>query len=85
MNVERHGGLTRAWTSSSSKADVIAFLQSIEGDSWVGLSVADLPDTDVNTDAFRRLSTCEASCGCTGYSPRPDCPDPACYCNTKGA
>lgn len=38
---------------------------------------------EVVMDAFHRLSTCMESCGCTGYSPRADCPDPNCYCTSE--
>jgi hypothetical protein len=38
-------------------------------------------NTDLNLRQFRKLSTCMESCGCTGFTPKADCPDPNCGCN----
>jgi len=34
------------------------------------------------SELLRKVSTCEAGCGCTVYSPKADCPEPSCPCLT---
>ena len=65
----------------SSKEDILAYLNTLDGNWRFEHLTLSHPDSENNTIAFHRLSTCMEGCGCTGFSPKNNCPDPTCFCN----
>ena len=78
MNARKWNCGISGW--ASSKEDIFEFLNSLDNLEFEYVNIHYF-DSEHNREMFHRLSTCRKSCGCTGFSPKTDCPDKKCFCN----
>lgn len=61
-------------------AALLADLESHGVAAFAGRLEVSFVGDELAHELLRKVSTCEAGCGCTVYSPKTDCPEPSCPC-----